>query len=353
MRASELHRISLCPGSVSACAGLPDRESDYAAEGNRLHKLMAGDTDKASEEDRGLVDTAKGWINKLVPDPSAVRLTIFEHPLEFEDLTGTPDVVRLMHDGSALVTDYKFGFLPVPPADVNLQLRAYAVLVAVSHHPTPSPIRVAIIQPRAKREEQVTLAEYGIEDLRNAALEIATIQGQSITRSAERVPGEDQCRYCRARSTDRCPESQALVQIERPAVGLPAIPGEELGRLANAAKVAEKVCDDILGETRRRLLADSHSVPGWTLEPAVPKRVIENPAAAFAVLVDHLTAAEFASCCDVGVGALDRAYWEAKNRGKEKRADRISQDKAKAEVTALLGEAVTKKQGAPMLKRSA
>lgn len=350
MRASELHRVSLCPGSVAACEDLPERETDYAAEGTRLHKLMAGSAEEASDEDRGLVDTARGWINKLVPDVMSVRQTIHEVPLNFEWLAGTPDVVRLMSDGSALVIDYKFGFLPVASADVNLQMRAYVILVGANYDVPAERVRVAIIQPRARKDDQVTCAEYGPQDFAAAADSINAIYQRSISHPEERIPGEEQCRYCRARSTDRCPESQSLVQIERPAVGLPAVHGEELGRLANAARVAEKVCADILSETRRRLLEDSHAVPGWTLEPAVPKREIEDPAAAFAALSEHMTAAEFAACCDVGVGALDRAYWEAKNRGKGKK-ERISQAAAKSELGALLGDVVTKKQGAPVLKR--
>ena len=127
------------------------------------------------------------------------------------DIWGTADA-QINTDKVFEVCDYKDGFKAVRPQE-NVQLALYAAggvyLYLQPGKPLPfETIRLTIIQPRAYKEPQFWETDVGwllnfIEVVRGVTFDIA--EGKT-----EYAPGDDQCRYCRAKGSCRALTNKAL-----------------------------------------------------------------------------------------------------------------------------------------------
>lgn len=243
--ASNLFRRALCPGSARLEAGMPDEDSDDAREGILLH-----DYSVHLEYDRAFLRPAQRDLLELA---QSLRATVIERiGLQSPDKTvveqnldgvvpGTPDeVLYYYRDHAAIVIDKKFGYGVVVRAELNLQLRDYAVL-AESYSPvTLSEVYVAIIQPRASFDERITVSRYNRDDIVASAKEIDAIIELTTHDRARLNPGEDQCRYCKARLI--CPALQKSMELSL----APFIPQDQLTKTAREAFVESRLsgCSD-------------------------------------------------------------------------------------------------------------
>jgi hypothetical protein len=171
-------------------------------------------------------------------------------------LTGTPDQVFVWEQRkAALVNDLKSGFAIVERAELNLQLRSYALLVydnfPVGH------IYVSILQPRLwSPSERVTLAQYDGSDLVKARRQINEIIDRTEDDKAKLVAGEEQCRYCKAKLI--CPAF-------RKAIGMPLAKFKtdaDLSTLKREAEIAKRVkgCNDTQLEALREAIKLAHVI---------------------------------------------------------------------------------------------
>jgi hypothetical protein len=136
--------------------------------GTRIHAALAGERVQLNDDENRIADLCSEHEARLVIDTfgpvvmSPVReerLWGYDHRLQ-RTFSGKPDAVYV-HEGRALLIDYKTGRGSVEHASENLQLRALAVLAAEKWE--VHDVTVAIIQPMAGHP---TMARYRANDLR-------------------------------------------------------------------------------------------------------------------------------------------------------------------------------------------
>ena len=232
---SNLLRRKLCPASAAMEKGLHDKDSTDAQGGRFYHRYFTNpnyDRRLLKPEEQELLQRA----DMLLLDVLDVLGFGARYSLQAEQeltgvngrLTGTPDqVFRWLMQNAALVNDLKSGFGIVERAELNLQLRGYAVLVA-EKHPELESVYVSILQPRLWRpSERVTLAKYDKDDIKKAATEIDRIIDGTEQPNAPLVAGEELCRYCRAKLV--CPAFRKAI----------ALPLRKLSRVKNEAELSK------------------------------------------------------------------------------------------------------------------
>lgn len=347
---STIDRVAACPGSFLAEKALPWVEGDQADEGKLLHAVMncAAVQDRLDGEQKLSIRICTSAGATLVEEHlSGPTKFVRERRLRCQigdmEISGVVDFQAWDGYGSHLVIDWKFGREPVDPAEANRQLRAYAVLAARNREDGfATKVVVAVVQPRVELERRISVAVYTPEDLIAAAEEMQALAAQAVNPDAPRNPGPKQCKYCRAGGTDRCPESrETLVALRPPDEVLAPLPtGEELGTLLKKAKVAEAVIGRLRDHAREELAA-GREVPGWQLVPGMKVRTLPDTAAVWARLSDFMDPDDFMRLCKVSIGPLQDAVAEVQGwRAKD----------AKANFTALLGDAVQLEERAAALK---
>lgn len=274
-----MERYQLCPGSWNAERGIAEETSHDAETGNRIHAALAGETvtpPLTDDEERTMEacrSQATSLLDTLLPHRDEMHL---ERRYWWNgEWSGKPDVVAIdTLQGHAVVIDYKTGRGDVTEAAGNMQLRALAVLVSAEHW--PERVTVAIVQPLAGA---VSVCEYGPDELMKAHEEVAGIVSAIHWPEATRRPSSKACKYCKAKGTERCPESIAAVEslpmeVSRDGREIVLTP-ERLSELLEKLPMVEKVIEAIRGKARRMLEA-GETVPGYTLKPGVERETITD-----------------------------------------------------------------------------
>lgn len=313
--ASGMQRLFLCPGSWNAERKCPVyEESDDAALGTMLHACMEQGTTPENPEDAEAVawcrETEKALCEKYLGmmenwgDVQTLReIRLFERDRLF---SGKPDMVAIWNR-KAFVVDYKFGRIPVSPAECNLQLSALAVLVMDRCEVDEA--FVCILQPYASRKEPA-VCRYTRKGVEQARAFFQTCIKLAQDEHAPLKPSEKACRYCRAQSS--CPAvSLALVNVtsgDLTATWEQWTP-EKRREAYDLAKLAKKWAASVEGKVKADLRAEVE-IPGLVLAPGKKAFTVTDPAAAFNVLhelfPDRIGAAEFTAVCKVGITELDK-----------------------------------------------
>lgn len=282
---SSLHRRIACPGSRVAEEGRPEGASSEAAEeGTKAHELLerrllgrlpVGDERldmlTAVKEACGFVEeyTSKGYalFVETEVDPGTLLLD--------PDCWGTADII-LFKDDHLVVADFKYGRYLVEPEN-NLQLLSYSAgaMCSIAEVAAASleTITLAIIQPRIPTGRTISRWDISIED---ACLEFEKISIQLAHARAhpDLVPGENQCKFCRARGdcparhTELIESSSKAFKMSETAVNSRAantvamISDEELGALMDKIPLLESIISDVKSESMSRIQAGKH-VPGY------------------------------------------------------------------------------------------
>lgn len=349
--ASGIERLTLCPGSWLAEQGLPDEKSDVAERGDRIHLWLAK-------------EAAGDPVPELPDDELELALRCQEQRLELgRSLFGTADSIsierrfRVLDDYGntvatgqadfvsftgkrALIVDYKTGRGEVTESPRNPQLMTLAVAVDDETMWNAEEIIVAIIQPDASTKP--LCASYDRAALSAARETVLRAVNDAMTPHAPRVPGEKQCKYCRAKA--HCPAAHENIKTLAVTTIQPAemVTSEEIAALLDRCGAAEKVIGAIRAEAKRRL-TEGQVVPGWKLKPGVEREKIVNVNGVFANMVAKgATAEEFAGICSVTKTEL-KALLKAKTGAKGKALD--------AELDAVLAGMCEVKITAPSLVR--
>lgn len=314
--ASGIHRLVACPGSWLMEKDLPETTSEDAEEGRILHAVMAGErsSDDLTEDQRWCIDRCRELEAQVIAQVWPEEDAEYEEMREVRvwDLlwlgqakySGQSDYTRRGRN-CTVVIDYKFGRIAVDPAEANWQMLTLGVLADCHRRPDATgSTYVATIQPRTSN--QVTICAYSQEQLAEGDKIIEAAINAAQRPDAPRIPGESQCRYCKAK--DRCPEAIGVaVELALPAV--PALTGEQYAEILPKIAVAEKVIK-ALKDGAKALLQAGGAIPGYELKPGASQREIEDPQAAFAALSDIITPEEFLSACGVSVVELEKLYGE-------------------------------------------
>lgn len=308
--ASGMQRLVLCPGSWLAEKGCPDVGSEAAELGTRLHKHMElGTTPEDAEEAEAVewcrkmeVQLAERYVAPMGADRVLREVRWWGHN---EAFSGQADVV-FVHEGCALVLDYKFGRVPVAAARDNMQLAALAYL-ALRNLPDVDVVFCGILQPLASRQEP-RVVRYHRE--MKGQLEVYFMQAVAEAEKlhARRVPGEVQCRYCKAKAD--CPACHGLLvqqsQVEVASAWPDWLP-ERKAEAVRLAGLAKRWADAVERRAKADLMAGL-SIPGCSLSAGRKSFKVTDAQGAFSVLSDAigLTGEEFAGCCSVKISELDK-----------------------------------------------
>jgi hypothetical protein len=382
--ASAIEQISLCPGSHESQKGQLRLDDDEAAKlGELIHDRVAAKFEGCDVGFDDLPSTASRCyematgefysffgLNHDATDGMGF-IKIVERRLQVigrgGDIiaTGRPDVVWI-HNGRALVLDFKTGWVGAMEAPSNLQLRCLAL--AVASWWDVQVIRVGIISPNT--EEPMTTAEYTMDDLTDSIFERHDILDRMKT--GVRIPGAKQCRWCRAKHV--CPEAlgvvkqvaDAIPQGTDPKATLVQHTPEAMATLLDQVNVAKWVCASVI-EFGKLMIGGGATIPGYYLKPGKKRKVIESPLDAFRKLntcdvcqgrrdvagycaacndtgaINRMTEEEFLTCVKVSVPQLTKVYGKRHS---------LPQRMAKVDVALKLGDALQTKQDEPSLTSS-
>ena len=238
---SKRHRWGSCPGSIREEAKYPDDRSGPAAiDGTHTHTMLefclSGPwepeelVDQIMQDDDGsfIVDIERAQRVRIAVD--YVKQRVAEQPgckviaeqrvnpkrlIARNDMSGTVDIQ--IHGTDVLeIVDYKDGMGAVQ-AEGNAQLELYAVgALADVGEPYPwKRVRMTIIQPKMALRGQpaITSHEVDISEIL-AIVDRLVIEGAAVDApDAPLVPGESQCKFCKAKGSCAALASNVMKEI--------------------------------------------------------------------------------------------------------------------------------------------
>ena len=360
LRASSAQRVALCPGSVHAEDGLPERtDGGDTGRGTLVHALIANRYGmipaslKAAEEapaDRRreaeeIADALIARFEKTAGfaiDPLDVR--VLENAVHFGAWEGHPDLV-LAHGGALHVVDWKTGWQGTPDAADNAQTRVYAVACA---HGSAAQAFTYVVTPG-----EATVCRYTPADLAKAAAELASIYSAALPANAPRFESVSACRYCRAFGTERCPETQNLParipasEVAAFAEKLQVAEADELAGVEETCALIARLHEQVREEIKRRLAADPQAVPGYKLTTGRTTRKVTSTEQAFTLLGD-VDQATFLSACRLSLPDLAKAL--ARRPGAD--GAKVSEAAARRRIDDALAPVIVEEPSGPALARA-
>lgn len=321
IRASNIHRDRNCSGAAFACEGIPEPAGQvWTGEGTIVHDILKNPALAKDAEDH-LVDiadqmqgTADWIVDKIFPDEDGIvrghllrdlDQTFFVTHNGEKIISGHPDFIQfgvIRGRNVALVLDFKSGYLEVPAPEMNDQLRAYAVMVWQEFEVDEV---YASIVPRFGKTP--TSVHYGSDELPLALLDLAEIVVASKDAKAVRTPSVGACRYCRARTTSKCPETlhidERLIRMN-PLIDLSP---EKKGELLDLAEIASGNIKKLKERLKEEIKADENAVTGWHLVPGNMLGSITDADGCYQIVSDFMTLAEYQACLKVGLKPLKDA----------------------------------------------
>ena len=320
---SNLLRRKLCPGSANAETGFPSHSSIYAEEGRLLHhhdEHPELPRESLTSKQRGAIERNSHLRGRFIqaqrealqlgePDKIFREREFFlcgEDGIPIEPLfPAHPDLIYYYRaEKVAMIFDSKFGRLPVPTADVNLQLRSYAVCFAEEFE--CEKVFVAVTQPWLSSPDDFHAAEYTGESLASFKRELLDVIEATKPKDAPRIPSIEACHFCKAKAD--CPEAQSIIH-EIALSKVNTIPIPQLEKMWPEAKRARQVIDAI--EARLKLIAKE--CPGaletLKLGDSQTMRSVDETADALHRLANEAgfegLEPELLNCCDLSIGKLE------------------------------------------------
>lgn len=304
----------LCPASYLHEKDLPETISPEAADGTRLHELIAKaitgldnfSLSGLSASDSEIVSYAVEFVRRHIPSNFEIKV---EHKVPYYDapgsemFCGTIDLLAVDEkEGEAIIIDWKTGYSDVTEAENNLQGAGYALASMQTYQ--LKKVTVYFVNPRLKKSSKNLFDNW-----QRIHTVISDIIYKAKAEKPALVPGEKQCRYCRASVNGTCPALLNQLQIfaERPAPDIAHLPDEQLLILFEYSKILKPIFESAEKETKKR--AEENGVCGGYKIKYIPgARQITDINKAFEL--SGLTAEEFIKCCSVSVPSFEKAFIE-------------------------------------------
>ena len=308
---SKRSRWALCPGSIREEAKYPDEGSGPAAiDGTHSHTLLehcikAGLTDPMDQVGETFTDHEGTF--KVDADRAARVKVAIEYIRERsmngmfkviseqrvdpkfllgrDDLSGTVDCQIIGPDWIELI-DYKDG-MGVVTAEGNMQLEQYAygvlaeLKLPVNGAYPFADIRMTIIQPKLslKGMAPITFSEVPVSNLMANMGTIITQAAATDKPDAPLVPGDSQCKFCRAKGSCAALASNVMKEVGvmfQPVTQLPDVAQQsankdpstmddaQIAQIMEAAPLMRQLLEAVEKEALRRMEA-GQIIPGLKL----------------------------------------------------------------------------------------
>lgn len=314
---SGAHRWMRCPGSAALEKGIPDRGSRYADEGSAAHLVASecmktGATEKPEDflgrmldmgnhsilVDQDMVGFVEKYIVLVHKYAEGGGQIITDKRVDFSDRIGIPNSTGTVDNGvifpdRIVGIDLKYGMGVRVDAEDNEQLLLYMIGLLNDYGMLvePEDLVMVIHQPRLEHISEACITTETLDAFGEKA-EIAAHKAMAMYNGEmeiELVPGEKQCRFCKAKAT--CPALRDEVQQVVGAVAtrddfadLMSVKLDWLSAAMQRVPLVEHWCLAIRAEMERRLFAGEKDenfklVEGrqgnraWTDEEAAEKKL--------------------------------------------------------------------------------
>ena len=352
-----MERLFLCAGSWSmeqkaAALGVPELERSFAESGTRVHSAYAGEEadldiseEKAAEiakiQSEAVLKDYFGDLSYNITREQRVWLHRGIRPVascRYDLLAIAKDEVDGREIRRGLLLDLKSGWgKGVTEAPSNWQLKTEAAIVGSKYN--LETLGVALIQPRVKSVKDIQIAEFDVESIALAIVEVWGVIEQSKNPDAPRTPSLKACEWCKAKFI--CPEARGALALP-PVTTLALNTPEQNGKLVEAAQLAMKIAKDVLDVAKAVLAENPAAIAGYKLVEGNTQKTITDPMKCFNNFSSMLTGSEFTEVCTVSKEKLKTKYKE-KSGLKGKSLDETFES--------LIADCVTPKQNAPKLEK--
>lgn len=200
--ASQIQRVLTCPASFKLESRSLKIDTEEARAGRIYHEILeTGATEYAPEIDEAAIARARELISPLEQN---AKKSLKEMRLWSKSGKWSGRVDAMYFDTDKIdIVDFKFGVQPVPPAEINGQMAAYAVLA--NENFGAEKIRVHIISPLVIGGEEYTSAEYTAPEIDKAREKIEMAVNEALSENPPLAKSTGtHCQFCQARGI--CPK---------------------------------------------------------------------------------------------------------------------------------------------------
>lgn len=298
LSASSSSRWLVCPPSARINAELPETTSIYAEEGTKAHALaektlkgyLAGGPAEVQSDNEEMKEAVQRYVDVCIEKINAAKaaspdaVVHVEFRLDFStyvpDGFGTGDMV-IVSDKSLEICDLKYGKGVPVSAEGNTQMRLYA-LGAVEEFGMLyafDTVHMTIIQPRLDSVSTDTLSAGMLLDWGRSIIPVAKLayDGKGDFQAG------DHCRFCKFRP--RCKALAAYMAEKTALRKKQTLTDLETVSILQAAKDIKRWLTD-LEDYALCMALDGYDWPGMKLVEGRSKRVITDPDAAAAALIE-------------------------------------------------------------------
>jgi len=264
-----------CPGSVAATAGITDKSSVYAAEGNFAHDL----SEKARLENQpakhyiGHKDTVDGFEFECDADMAQHIQFFLDYEAQFEaderlveervqynawvdEGFGTLDA-GILNDGTCIIIDLKYGKGFQIFAENNTQLKLYALGVYQEYYELYDikQFKLSICQPRLNHIDEWTVS---VDELLVWAEEVVEPAADLTAKEDAPFKAGTHCQWCKIKSScvTRAEAYKEMMLDEISDIRDPVeMENAELGELASLIPLMQKWAKDVMAQVEKMVLA--------------------------------------------------------------------------------------------------
>lgn len=308
LSASSAHRWLACPPSARLEETFPDTESPYAAEGTLAHaicelklkqkfikqqaaatykkKLKKLQADELYQSEMEMyTEEYIDYISEIVYEFDSTPYVAAEVRVDFSHVVpegfGTCDCI-IIHGDQMHIVDFKYGKNVHVSVGGNPQLKLYA-LGALKAYGMLYPIEritLHIVQPRVDNNNSVDITA---EELNQWASVIKPWVEQAYKGEGEFNPGEETCRFCRAKATCRARAEKNLELAKDDFKLPPLLTNDEAGEALKKARDIKQWVTDLEAWALKEILAGG-SVAGWKAVEGRSNRTFANQDKAFEII---------------------------------------------------------------------
>ena len=300
------------------CPGYEAREMDASSihpitkEGIDGHEALdSGDWSGLNKNLRELVQVCQDYVDELqgtIENPELHN----ENKLTCDgDVYGYCDlVITGADDPEGHVIDYKFGWLPVTDAEVNLQGMAY-VAGAFAKWTHIDTFTMHFLQPRLGVISTARFHREGVEDiLARIRYIVETVNSYDSDKDVGLLHANPKnCLYCSRKIT--CPAFvEAMSKGVRPGL-LPTTAGdlddpEYLSKCLDALPALDAFIRDVKEASLSIRVEDGIEIPGYDLSVRRGSAKFGSPSDAYEVLKDIIDLSDFLECVNVSLPKLQK-----------------------------------------------